>query len=41
MEKTDQIQKIRWEERHTKIVEDYEQRVRDGQVKKIRIISKD
>ena len=31
----------KWEERHTKIVDEYKQRVKEGSVKKIRIINKD
>jgi len=34
-------QKTKWEERHTKIVQKYEQRVRDGSIRKIRISNKD
>ena len=34
-------QTTKWEERHTKIVEEYKRRVKEGSVKKIRIINKD
>ena len=34
-------QTTKWEERHTKIVERYEQRVRDKSIRKIRISNKD
>lgn len=34
-------QTTKWEDKHTKIVEEYKQRVKEGSVKKIRIINKD